>query len=580
MWYRCRLACPLRPSAINTKTRIEHIIGAKRFSTAMRALVLDGYADEPACLGVPPFVSPYARLAFGALASAGAEVGYATIDQWRSRTVRLDRYELLAVIRNIAVPGKYLRGMPASDRELLEIASSFNGRSAASLGVGPEKAPSNLREAFDHIASSDFDASINDLVTMGEFVQRRRNYEEWNSWLVRGASVCAHHPDYGGPLIAEVQMYRGCVRYISGGCKFCIEPLFGDVQFRRPSDILAEVEALANAGVRNFRLGAQSCVYCYMSDETGRSETPTPNSDAISRLLKGIRTIARPEVFHLDNANPAVIAEHPKESRDITKAIAEYCTSGNVLAFGLESADPKVKKANNLNATAEQTLEAIRLVNEIGAARGPTGLPQVLPGINFVCGLDGETRETYRLNLDFLREVVSRGLMLRRINIRQVIPSRGEFPGVRSKADFSKFKRAVREEIDGPLLEKLVPDRTILRSVYAEVREGGRTFGRQVGTYPLLVSISYAVDIGKRIDVAVTGRGFRSVNGVEHPTDANSATLSMLEAIPGIGKRRAMSIVRKRPFATEADLWKLFDEPNALASAQFHLALRNVVEKQ
>jgi radical SAM superfamily enzyme with C-terminal helix-hairpin-helix motif len=546
----------------------------------MRTLVLDGYTDEPACLGVPPFISPYARLAFGALASAGAEVGYATIDQWRSRTVRLGRYDFLAVIRNIAVPGKYLRGMPASDRELLEIASSFNGRSAASLGVDPEKAPSSLRETFDYLSSSDFDASIRDLVTKGEFVQRRRTYEEWNSWLVRGASVCARHPDYGGPLIAEVQMYRGCVRYISGGCKFCIEPLFGDVQFRRPSDILAEIEALTNAGVRNFRLGAQSCVFCYMSDETGRSETPTPNSDAISGLLKGIRTVARPEVFHLDNANPAVIAEHPKESREITKAIAEYCTSGNVLAFGLESADPKVAKANNLNATAEQTLEAIRLVNEIGAARGPTGLPRVLPGINFVCGLDGETKETYRLNLDFLREVVSQGLMLRRINIRQVIPSRSEFPGVRSKADFMKFKRTVRAEIDGPLLERLVPDRTILRSVYAEVREAGRTFGRQVGTYPLLVSISYAVDIGKRIDVAVTGRGFRSVNGVEHPTDANSATLSMLEAIPGIGKRRAMSVVRKRPFTTDEELWKLFDEPNALASAQFHLALRDVVEKQ
>jgi radical SAM superfamily enzyme with C-terminal helix-hairpin-helix motif len=579
-WYRCRLACPLGPTAFDTETRIEHIIGTNRFSTAMRALVLDGYTDEPACLGVPPFVSPYARLAFGALTSAGAEVDYVTIDQWRSRTLSFDRYDLLAVIRNIAVPGKYLRGMPASDRELLEIASSFNGRSAASLGVNPDKAPKDLREAFDHVAAGDFDASMNDLVTKGEFVQRRRTYEEWNAWLIRGAGVCPHHPDYGGQLIAEVQMYRGCVRYISGGCKFCIEPLFGDVQFRRPSDILAEVEALANAGVRNFRLGAQSCVFCYMSDETGKSETPTPNPDVVSRLLKGIQAIARPEVLHLDNANPAVIAEHPKESREITKAIAEYCTSGNVLAFGLESADPRVANANNLNATAEQTLEAIRLVNEIGVARGPTGLPRVLPGINFVCGLDGETKETYRLNLDFLREVVNQGLMLRRINIRQVIPSRGEFPGVKSKADFTKFKRAVREEIDGPLLEKLVPDRIILRSVYAEVKEGGRTFGRQVGTYPLLVSISYSVDIGRRIDVAVTGRGFRSVNGVEHPTDANSATLSMLEAIPGIGKRRAMSIVRKRPFATEAELWKLFDEPNALASAQFHLALRNVVEKQ
>lgn len=546
----------------------------------MRALVLDGYTDEPACLGVPPFISPYARLAFGALTSAGVEVSYAVIDQWRSKEVSLARYDLLAVIRNIAVPGKYLRGMPASDRELLEIAGSFRGFKTASLGMSPRSAPHALKEAFDQLASEDFDASLYDLATKNEFIQRRRTYEEWNSWLVKGARACLHHPDRGGPLIAEVQMYRGCVRYITGGCKFCIEPLFGDVRFRMQSDILEEIEALAAAGVRNFRLGAQSCVYCYMSKETGKSETPSPNPDAISELLKGVREIAKPEVLHLDNANPAVIAEHPEESREVTKAIAEYCTSGNVLAFGLESADPKVAKANNLNATAEETMEAIRLVNDIGAAKGPTGLPLVLPGINFVCGLDGETKETYRLNLEFLRVVVNEGLMLRRINIRQVIPSRTEFPGVRSKAEFTKFKRAVREEIDAPLLERLAPDRTILRSVYAEVREGGRTFGRQVGTYPLLVSIPYAVDIGRRIDIAVTGRGFRSVSGVVHPTDANSASLSALEAIPGIGKKRAMNIVRRRPFSSEKDLWKLFDEPKALASAQFHLTCANVVKKQ
>jgi radical SAM superfamily enzyme with C-terminal helix-hairpin-helix motif len=546
----------------------------------MRALVLDGYTDEPACLGVPPFISPYARLAFGALTSAGAEVSYAVIDQWRSKELSLARHDLLAVIRNIAVPGKYLRGMPASDRELLEIAGSFRGLKTASLGMGSRSAQHALKEGFDQLASGDFDASLHDLATKNEFIQRRRTYEEWNSWLVKGARACLHHPDRGGPLTAEVQMYRGCVRYITGGCKFCIEPLFGDVQFRKQSDILEEIAALAAAGVRNFRLGAQSCVYCYMSKETGKSETPTPNPDAISKLLKGVRETAKPEVLHLDNANPAVIAEHPEESREVTKAIAEYCTSGNVLAFGLESADPKVAKANNLNATAEETMEAIRLVNDIGATKGSTGLPLVLPGINFVCGLDGETKETYRLDLEFLREVVDQGLMLRRINIRQVIPSRTDFPGVRSKAEFTKFKRAVREEIDAPLLQRLVPDRTILRSVYAEVREGGRTFGRQVGTYPLLVSIPYAVDIGRRIDIAVTGRGFRSVSGVVHPTGVNSASLSALEAIPGIGKKRAMNIVRMRPFSSEEDLWKLFDEPKALASAQFHLTCENVVKKQ
>jgi radical SAM superfamily enzyme with C-terminal helix-hairpin-helix motif len=546
----------------------------------MKALVLDGYTDEPACLGVPPFISPYARLAHGALLNAGADSTYVTIDQYRSGTLDVSRFDLVALIRNLAVPGKYLRGMPASDNELLSIRGRAKGMVIASLGVEPRQVSNELREAIDHLTSGDLDATLFDLAARNELCDRRRTYNEWQSWLARGADACRHHPDFGGPLIAEVQMYRGCVRYITGGCRFCIEPLFGDVQFRMPEDILSEIIELSHVGVRNFRLGAQSCVYCYMSEETGKSETPRPNTDAVSGLLKAVREAVRPEVFHLDNANPAVIAEHPEEAREITKAMAENCTSGNVLAFGLESADPKVAKANNLNSTPEQALKAIRIVNEVGARRGATGLPLVLPGINFVCGLEGESKESYRLNLEFLKEVLYEGLMLRRINIRQVIPSRTEFPGVRSKKDFMEFKRRVREEIDGPMLKKLVPEGTVMRSVYSELREGGRTFGRQVGTYPLLVDIPYPVDVGVEIDIAVTGTGFRSVTGVMHPTDANTATLSMLEAIPGIGKKRAMAIVRNRPFGDPSDLWKLIDEPNALSMAQFHLSAEKVDKAQ
>ncbi|MDD1770054.1 MAG: radical SAM protein, partial [Methanomassiliicoccales archaeon] len=361
----------------------------------MKALLLDGYTDEPACLGVPPFISPYARLAYGSLLAAGAEASYATIDQYRSGSLNLSRFDLVAVVRNVAVPGKYLRGMPASDKELLAIRRLVSGKAITSLGADPGRTPAQLMDAFDHVASKDLDATLFDLITKKELVDRRRTYAEWQDWLRRGAEACRSHPDFGGALIAEVQMYRGCVRYITGGCKFCIEPLFGDVQFRQPEDILSEVVELSGKGVRNFRLGAQSCVYCYMSKETGRSETPKPNVEAVSTVLKAIREAVMPVVFHLDNANPAVIASHPQESREITKAIAENCTSGNVLAFGLESADPKVAKMNNLNSTSEQTLEAIRIVNEIGSRRGATGLPLVLPGINFVCGLDGESKETY-----------------------------------------------------------------------------------------------------------------------------------------------------------------------------------------
>ena len=49
----------------------------------MRVVLLDGYTDEPACLGVPPYISPYVRLCYGAAKAAGARVDYLTVDQWR-----------------------------------------------------------------------------------------------------------------------------------------------------------------------------------------------------------------------------------------------------------------------------------------------------------------------------------------------------------------------------------------------------------------------------------------------------------------------------------------------------------------
>ncbi|MGD9962883.1 MAG: radical SAM protein, partial [Thermoplasmata archaeon] len=206
----------------------------------MRVVLLDGYTDEPACLGVPPYVSPYVRLCYGAAKAAGADVRYVTIDQWREGNGGLPGGDLLAVVRNVAVPGKYIRGMPASDRELLAARAGFKGPAVASLGVAPGAVKKDLRDAFDLIASGDLDAMVFDAVSEGTLGDRGRTEEEWGSWLVRGAEVCAQHPDIWGPLIAEVQMYRGCVRYVSGGCRFCVEPLYGRVSFRDPRSILEE----------------------------------------------------------------------------------------------------------------------------------------------------------------------------------------------------------------------------------------------------------------------------------------------------------------------------------------------------
>ena len=512
---------------------------------------------------MPPYISPYPRSAAGAAISAGADVEYITIRQARLGKA-VPKGDLLVAIGGSAVPGKYLRDAPASKNEMISIARKAGFPAFLGGPMAASFADDDLRGAFDLLVSKDIDAAVNEFVQSGRARDRRRSLEEFDEWSVLGAAICREHPDSGGPLIAEVQTYRGCVRYHTGGCSFCIEPGYGQVEFRNPDSIIAEAEALSKAGVRHLRIGGQSCFISYMAEGVGKSETPRPAPGMISYLLKGVKEAADPKVLHLDNANPAVIAEHPDESGRIMEIIADNCTSGNVLALGIESADPRVKEENNLNATPEQVLTAIEIINRAGREVGPTGLPRLLPGLNFLFGLKGETRATYEVDRDFLGNVVEEGLLLRRINIRQVIPSRKSFTAQEiDHSSFVKFKGWVREEIDRPMLGKTVPSGTVLRDVYLEMHHGNITYGRQVGSYPILVGMPYKCALDRFADVKVISHGFRSVTGLEYPLDIDKVPMSALSSIPKIGAKRARRIVLARPITDGKKLREALDSDEA-----------------
>lgn len=82
-----------------------------------------------------------------------------------------------------------------------------------------------------------------------------RDYTLVNQFAVRGARIVLQHPNLGYNLTAEIETYRSCPRWVTGGCSFCIEPRFGRVVFREPRDIALEVRALYELGVKGFRLG-------------------------------------------------------------------------------------------------------------------------------------------------------------------------------------------------------------------------------------------------------------------------------------------------------------------------------------
>jgi radical SAM superfamily enzyme with C-terminal helix-hairpin-helix motif len=527
----------------------------------MKVVILDGYVDEPSNFGVPPYISPYPRYLAGAVADASHAWEYVTIDQVRAGHPL--KGDLLVIISGPIVPGKYLRGLPVSEKEILRHAGAFEGPRV--LG-GPLARfrffDEGLTEPFDHVAVRDLDACVYDLLTEGEWDNRDRTLAEWDRWGLLGADVIPHHPDFPEPLIVELDTTKGCVRYVNGGCSFCVEPQYGITKFRALGGILAEVRRLAELGAVNFRLGGQADFFSYQALGLGSSPTPQINVPALEALLRGIREAApQLRVLHTDNGDPAMMVAHPDEAMEGLQLLVRYTSPGNLLSFGLESADPAVTEANNLNIDAVGCLEAIRMVNAVGRERGESGLPRLLPGLNFVAGLTGETRKTFDLNLAFLKSLLEEDLWVRRINIRQVRPVRQEFEPTGLHSDFRRFKESVRAGVDHEMLRRVLPEGTVLRDVYLEIRDGHVTYGRQIGTYPILVGLPYDLSVTRFVDVKITSHGERSVTGVEFPLDVNHASLKALEALPGVGAKRAARIVRRRPFATLVEFAAALDDP-------------------
>ncbi len=178
--------------------------------------------------------------------------------------------------------------------------------------------------------------------------------------------------------VAEVELYRGCTR--RRFCSFCNEPVKSNhVKFRDPADVLDEITVLYEAGVRNVRLGQQTCFFSYLNRDAG----------AIEHLLAGIREGCPDlEVLHIDNADPLAVAS--RTGAAIARLVARYCTEGNCAPMGIESFDPAVIEANALTCTPQVQMRAIANVNEAGAQAGPSGLPVLLPGLNLIYGLPGK----------------------------------------------------------------------------------------------------------------------------------------------------------------------------------------------
>ena len=524
------------------------------------AWIIDGYVDEPACFGVPPYISPYIRTCAGVFRESGYVVNYTTIDVLRKNPAlfsEIGAAQVVLVIAGMTVPGKYLGGTPAKLTELNQIAVACPGAMTCiggpvTFGYAAEGGTRGEKQGFEgydmvlegEVAAALFHA-LQDTPKPGVL-----NYDDLDRWSVAGASIIKEHPWYPH-VLCELETARGCSRSVTGGCGFCTEYLYGAPQHRSVAGIAAEVAALSEAGARHFRLGRQPDILTYGT--TGSAEFPEPDPAALEDLFSSVRRAA-PELktLHIDNVNPGTIAHHEEASREALAVIVRYHTPGDVAAFGLESADPSVITANNLKASAEEVLRAISIVNEVGGVR-EEGIPHLLPGLNFVCGLAGETAATYEKNRAFLEEVQRRNLLVRRVNIRQLMPFEGtkayeENTLGQYDREFRAFKAWVRGSFDTPMLAQVYPVGTVLRDLMVET-EGPLSLARQFGSYPIRAGIPLPLPRWTVLDGVVVSHGARSVTVLPVSIDVNHLSQKALRWLPGVGKKKVGTILAKRPFA-------------------------------
>jgi radical SAM superfamily enzyme with C-terminal helix-hairpin-helix motif len=174
--------------------------------------------------------------------------------------------------------------------------------------------------------------------------------------------------------------------------------------------------------------------------------------------------------------------------------------------------------------------------------------------------------DTFEINYRCLAEIMERGLLLKRINIRQVLP----FPGtplygkkIRASSAvenrFRYYRERIRSEIENPMLESIYPPGTVLRESQILETHAGYSYGKQISSYAITAKFPLELPVMSFHDALVVAHRERSLIALPFPADINTLPQKALELVPGIGKKRAADIILKRPFRSIDEARELLD---------------------
>jgi tRNA-2-methylthio-N6-dimethylallyladenosine synthase len=180
---------------------------------------------------------------------------------------------------------------------------------------------------------------------------------------------------------AWVQVSMGC----NSKCSYCIVPsVRGREQSRRPGEILAEVQRLAEQGVKELTLLGQNV------NSWGRDLLPDISTE-FGELLRACDAVDGIERVRFTSP-------HPKDFRDpVIAAMADCAAVCEHVHLPLQSGSSRLLKAMRRTYTRERY---VALAERMRAA-----IPDLAFGTDIIVGFPGETEDDFRQTLEVVEEV-------------------------------------------------------------------------------------------------------------------------------------------------------------------------------
>jgi tRNA-2-methylthio-N6-dimethylallyladenosine synthase len=290
-------------------------------------------------------------------------------------------------------------------------------------------------------------------------------------------------------VTAFVTVQEGCDKF----CTFCVVPYTRGAEFSRPvAQVVADVERLARAGVREITLLGQNVNAYHGEDEHGRA----CSLGILIRRLAEIQGIAR---LRYTTSHPADMdAELFAAHRDVP-SLMPY------LHLPVQSGSDRVLAAMNRKHDGAHYLD---IVGKVRAAR-----PDIALSSDFIVGFPGETDADFEATLALIRAVGYAGAFSFKYSRR---------PGTPGAERHDQVDEAVKEERLARLQALLEEQRqafnaaAVGRVANVLIEKKGRHPGQIAGRTPYLQAIHLDGPeelIGEIVPVEIIAAGPNSLSG-------------------------------------------------------------------